>query len=80
MLGLAHLAWICVVLQVAAFALMIGTFIQSGVKVDPSAKITTLPHGVIGLVGWPNRLLVLVYCVWVMVVAWQAIKVRRTRS
>ncbi len=33
------------------------------------------------LIGWPNRLLIGVYCAWVMTVAWQAIRVRdRTLS
>jgi hypothetical protein len=30
------------------------------------------------LIGWPNRLLVLAYSVWLMVAAWQAIRVRDT--
>lgn len=76
LLWTANLTWMSVVLLVATFAIMIGTFIQSGAKIDPQAKITSLPTGVIGLVGWANRLLVLLYCVWVVTVAWQAIKVR----
>ena len=36
--------------------------------------ITTVPPGVIAVVGWANRLLVLAYCAWVMTVAWQATK------
>jgi Protein of unknown function (DUF998) len=28
------------------------------------------------LIGWSNRLLIAVYCVWVMTVAWQAIRLR----
>jgi hypothetical membrane protein len=72
----ANLTWMSVVLLVATFAVMIGTFIQSGAKIDPQAKITALPPGVIGLVGWANRLLVLLYCVWVVTAAWQAIRVR----
>lgn len=31
-------------------------------------------------IGWPNRLLVLAYSVWLMVVAWQAIQLRRRGS
>jgi len=31
------------------------------------------------LVGWPNRLEVLAYSVWVMVVAWQAVQLRKQR-
>jgi hypothetical protein len=36
-----------------------------------------LPPGVLGLDGWANRLIVASYCLWVFVVAWQAIKLRR---
>ena len=32
--------------------------------------------GTIAIVGYPNRLLVVLYCVWAMTVAWQAIKLR----
>jgi hypothetical protein len=29
-------------------------------------------------IGWPNRLLVVLYCVWVMTVAWQAMRLNGT--
>ncbi len=32
------------------------------------------------LVGWANRLLIVAYCVWVMTVAWQALKLRGATS
>src|SRR6185503_17668375 len=32
------------------------------------------PDGVIAWVGWTNRFLIVAYCVWVITVAWQAIK------
>jgi hypothetical protein len=31
------------------------------------------PHVII---GWPNRLFVVAYCAWLMLVAWRAIKLR----
>ena len=31
------------------------------------------------LVGWPNRIEMLAYCVWLMTVAWQAVKLRGQR-
>jgi hypothetical protein len=37
---------------------------------------TTLPDGVIALVGWANRFLIVAYCAWVINVAWQAINLR----
>jgi hypothetical protein len=80
LLWTANLTWIGIVLLAAAFGVMIGTFVHSGAKVDPQAKITALPPGVIGLVGWANRLLVVLYCLWVATVAWQAIKVFHLRQ
>jgi hypothetical membrane protein len=76
LLWAANLTWGSVVLLGATFALMIVTYVQSGHIVDPQAPVTTLPAGVIALVGWANRLLVVVYCGWVMVVAWLAIRRR----
>jgi hypothetical protein len=38
---------------------------------------TTLPAGVIALVGWANRLLVLAYCAWTIVIAQKASEINR---
>ncbi len=80
LLWTANLTWISVLLLIGTFILMIVTFTQTGNQVDPTATVTVLPEGVIGLVGWANRLLILVYCVWVMIVAWLAGNVTRSRS
>lgn len=32
------------------------------------------------LIGWPNRFLILTYCVWFATVAWQAIKLRGNKA
>jgi len=75
-LWIGNLTWVSVVLLVATFVIMIVTFMQSGIQVDPQAELTALPAGIIGWVGWANRLLVVVYCTWVIIVARQAIKIR----
>jgi len=80
LLWTANLTWMSVVLFAATFAIMIVTYTQAGGKINPEAKVIALPPGVIALVGWANRLLIVVYCVWVMTVAWQAIKVRGQKS
>ena len=49
---------------------------MSGDK-QPTHAPKTLPVGVIGLDGWADPLLVVSFCVWQMIVAWQAIRVRR---
>ena len=69
----ANLTWVSVLVMAASFALLIATFTQAGGDMTGGA-VTTLPAGVIALVGWANRLLILVYCAWVMTVAQLAIK------
>ena len=80
LLWTANLTWISVVVLVATFIVMIITYSRSGVTMDPQAKVIALPPGVPAFVGWANRLLVVVYCVWVATVAWQAIRLRRGES
>jgi hypothetical protein len=80
LLWAANLTWMSVGLLVTTFIIMIVTYIQSGAKIDPQAKVIALPPGVIALVGWANRLLIVVYCLWVMTVAWQAIQLQRGKS
>ena len=76
LLRTANLTWISVLLLIATFAILIFTFLQAGG--DMTGEVPTeLPPGVIGLVGWTNRLLIVVYCVWVATVAWQALKLRK---
>jgi hypothetical protein len=73
----AHLTWISVVLMAATFALLISTFMQTGAEMPTdSTAVTTLPDGVIALVGWANRFLILVFCAWVMIVAWYKTKIK----
>ena len=76
LLWTANLTWVSLVLLVASFGLMIATYIGTGGDMaGPAPKV--LPPGVIAMVGWTNRLLVLAFCVWVITVAWQAVKLRR---
>ncbi len=77
LLWTAHLTWVSVALLAATFVLLIATFSQVAGG-PPAHAPAVLPSGVIGLVGWANRLLVVVYCVWVSAVAWQAIKLHGT--
>ncbi|HEV3304599.1 MAG TPA: hypothetical protein VG055_33420, partial [Planctomycetaceae bacterium] len=62
----ASLTWLSLVLlAVALVALM------------TRHRIT--PPG-IEIIGWTNRFLVAAYCAWVVTVAWQALKLRRSAS
>jgi Protein of unknown function (DUF998) len=79
LLWTANLTWVSVLLMAASFAIFIATYIQAGGAMTAEAP-AVLPPGVIALVGWTNRLLIVVYCMWVMTVAWQAIKLRSQES
>jgi hypothetical protein len=75
LLWTANLTWVSILLMGIAFAVMMATYAQAGGDVSASAEVvTTLPEGVIALVGWANRFLIVVYCSWVMTVAWYSIK------
>ena len=67
LLWTANLTWISVVLMAASFILLIVTYTQAGGEM--TSQVTALPSGVIAVVGWANRFLIIVYCVWVMIVA-----------
>ena len=78
LLWTANLTWVSILLMGIAFAVMMTTYAQAGGDMSASAEVvTTLPEGVIALVGWANRFLIVVYCAWVMTVAWQAIKLNQ---
>jgi hypothetical protein len=77
LLWLANLSWISVVLL---FATLIWLTLQMARVMGghlPQHAPKSLPPGVIGLDGWANRLIVLIYCAWVFAAAWQALKLRR---
>ncbi len=75
LLWTANLTWVSILLMAIVFAIMMATYAQAGGDVSANAEVvTTLPKGVIALVGWANRFLIVVYCSWVMTVAWLAIK------
>src|SRR5437016_1773358 len=73
----ANLSWISVVLLVATLVLMTMQLAKASGGHLPEHAPKSLPPGVLGLDGWANRLIVASYCLWVFVVAWQAIKLRR---
>ena len=75
LLWTANLTWVSILLMGIAFAVMMATYAQAGGDVFANAEVvTTLPKGIIALVGWANRFLIVVYCSWVMIVAWYSIK------
>ena len=80
LLWIANLSWISVVLLVATLVLMTVQFAQANGGQLPQHAPTQLPAGVLGLDGWADRLFVLSNCLWVLVAAWQAMKLADQRS
>lgn len=76
---LAHLTWISVLLWIATFILTVLTFMQA-LGTLPSAPPKELPAGVIAVVGWTDRLLIVSAWAWIAMVAARAIRIRRTAS
>jgi Protein of unknown function (DUF998) len=67
LLWTANLTWVSLVLMIAALIIMMSGYTRAGHKMTPD---------VIALVGWPNRLMVVVDCLWVVTVAMQALQLR----
>ena len=80
LLWIANLSWISVVLLVATLVLMTVQFARVNGGQLPQHAPTQLPAGVLGLDGWADRLFVLFNCLWVLVAAWQAMKMADQRS
>lgn len=75
---LAHLTWISIVLLAVSMIIMTAQFTHLYGK-PPEHAPSTLPHGVIGLVGWADRLILLTTFAWIVATAWAAIKTARSR-
>ncbi|HEV2423474.1 MAG TPA: DUF998 domain-containing protein [Terriglobia bacterium] len=76
LLWLAHLTWISVVLLMVTLVLMTVQMADANGGKPLRHAPKALPPGVIGLDGWADRLIVISNCLWVVAVAWQAIKLR----
>src|SRR5690348_6176666 len=80
LLWIANLSWISVILLMATLVLMTMQLAQVNGGHLPEHAPKSLPSGVLGLDGWANRLIVLSNCLWVIVAAWRAIKLRQPAS
>ncbi len=70
LLWLAHGTWVMVVAMVVAMIVMMNGFAQAGVAMGPDAPTPeTLPDGVVAVVGYVNRLLILADILWIIWVA-----------
>lgn len=67
----AHSTWISLVLMGLAMTVMMSGFKKAGVPMEQNAPVPErVPDGVIAWAGYANRLLVLCYVGWLVVVAW----------
>jgi hypothetical membrane protein len=73
LLWTANLTWVILVLMIAALIGMIVTYTQAGGDLN-AGVVAGLPPGVIAVVGYANRLLIAIYCVWTLTVASHAIR------
>ncbi|HEY9084869.1 MAG TPA: DUF998 domain-containing protein [Candidatus Tyrphobacter sp.] len=73
LLWLANLTWILVVALVGSLILLFVTFTHAGGHVPADGGTlpigTKLPPGAVALVGYVNRLMVIVNCAWAMLAA-----------
>lgn len=77
LLGSAHLTWISCVLMAIAMGAMMSGFRKAGIPMGPDVQAPSeVPPGVIALAGYANRLLVLCYVGWNMVVAFVYLKLQ----
>src|SRR5262249_61426679 len=75
LLGTAHSTWMSTVLLGVTFVVMVVSFMQVQGSL-PTHVPQSVPPGVIALVGWANRLLMLTYCAWVVTVASTGIRLK----
>jgi len=66
----AHATWISVVLIIITMVMMITGFQNAGIIIGPGQKPpAVLPDGVVALVGYANRILIVVYMFWLLFVS-----------
>lgn len=76
---ISHTPWIALVLMIGSFVLLMWSFAQSGGDLS-GAPVSVLPAGVIAVVGYANRALILVYCTWLAVVSWLLLSLQKNRK
>jgi hypothetical protein len=65
-----HATWASLVVMAVAMGVMFAGFKRAGIAMDPNAApLERVPDGVVALGGYANRLLILCYVGWLIVVA-----------
>jgi hypothetical protein len=66
----SHAPWISLIMMGASMAIMFAGFKKAGILMGPNVKPPdTVPPGVVALAGYANRLLVLCYVGWLIIIA-----------
>jgi Protein of unknown function (DUF998) len=66
----SHAPWISLVVMGASMAIMIAGFKKAGILMGPNVQPPkTVPPGVVALAGYANRLLVVCYVGWLIIIA-----------
>jgi hypothetical protein len=66
----SHAPWISLIVMGASMALMFAGFKKSGVPMGPNVEPPkTVPPGVVAVAGYANRLLVICYVGWLILIA-----------
>lgn len=76
----ANLTWISIILMAGSLMLFVAALKSVGAFHPEAGVLTSLPAGVSSGVGYANRLLVLVYIAWLIVVSSAAIKIYSEKS
>ena len=77
----AHSIWISIVLMGVSMAVMMSGFKQAGVPMGPGATPPdAVPEGVIAVAGYFNRLVVVCYTAWIMLMAYVDLMLRDSAS
>ena len=81
MIGLSTLPLLGVVLMSAAMAHMFTVLSRAGVTLSADSKpLEALPPGVVLFSGWANRLLIVSFCAWAIVVSWRIARLSQERA
>lgn len=75
LIWLSQAPWLSVVLMAGSFALCFSSAEAVGIKLEPGKPWGEVPAGVIAVMGWANRLLVLAYIGWSVGVARRLLRV-----
>ncbi len=80
LLWTGHLTWVSLVLLAGTFAVFLSTHTHGSGATGARVVPKVLHPAAFASVGWANRLLVVIYCLWVMTVSWKALGVRGRTS